>query len=43
MKRLRLLVLQLPVVQGLVYMVLLVMWAEEEVSLHWFNKKCHRS
>lgn len=32
MKRLRLLVLQLPVVQGLVYMVLLVMWAEEEVS-----------
>lgn len=25
------LVLQLPVVQGFVYMVLLVMWAEEEV------------
>lgn len=31
MKRLRLLVLQLPLVQGLVYMVLLVMWAEEQV------------
>lgn len=28
------LVLQLPVVQGLVYLVLLVMWAEEEVSLY---------
>ncbi|XKL66080.1 hypothetical protein PGB90_009500 [Kerria lacca] len=36
MKRLRLLVLQLPVVQGLVYMVLLVMWAEEE-SLYQVN------
>jgi organic solute transporter subunit alpha len=29
---LRLLILQLPIVQGLVYMVLLVMWAEEEVK-----------
>lgn len=27
------LVLQLPVVQGFVYMVLLVMWAEEEVII----------
>ena len=34
-KKLRLLVLQLPVVQGLVYMVLLVMWAEEEVEKIW--------
>ncbi|PSN40577.1 hypothetical protein C0J52_10779 [Blattella germanica] len=33
---LRLLVLQLPIVQGLVYMVLLVMWAEEE-SLYEVN------
>ena len=33
---LRLLVLQLPVVQGMVYMVLLVMWAEEE-SLYQVN------
>lgn len=34
---LRLLVLQLPVVQGLVYMTLLVMWAEREVC---FNIPC---
>ncbi|XP_067011568.2 organic solute transporter alpha-like protein [Anabrus simplex] len=33
-RQLRLLVLQLPVVQGLVYMVLLVMWAEEESLYH---------
>ncbi|XP_077299958.1 organic solute transporter alpha-like protein [Arctopsyche grandis] len=33
---LRMLVLQLPVVQGLVYMILLVMWAEEE-SLYQVN------
>lgn len=31
MMLLRLSVLQLPVVQGLLYMVLLVMWANEEV------------
>nr|XP_018899979.1 PREDICTED: organic solute transporter alpha-like protein [Bemisia tabaci]XP_018899980.1 PREDICTED: organic solute transporter alpha-like protein [Bemisia tabaci]XP_018899981.1 PREDICTED: organic solute transporter alpha-like protein [Bemisia tabaci]XP_018899982.1 PREDICTED: organic solute transporter alpha-like protein [Bemisia tabaci]XP_018899983.1 PREDICTED: organic solute transporter alpha-like protein [Bemisia tabaci] len=35
-KLLRLLVLQLPVVQGLVYLILLVMWAEEE-SLYQVN------
>ncbi|RZC41290.1 organic solute transporter alpha-like protein, partial [Asbolus verrucosus] len=35
-QRLRLLVLQLPVVQGLVYLVLLVMWAERE-SLYQVN------
>ncbi|XP_063217858.1 organic solute transporter alpha-like protein [Bacillus rossius redtenbacheri] len=35
-RKLRLLVLQLPVVQGLVYMVLMVMWAEEE-SLYQVN------
>lgn len=33
---LRMLVLQLPVVQGLLYMVLLVMWAEEQ-SLYNVN------
>ncbi|GLH09903.1 Organic solute transporter alpha-like protein, partial [Gryllus bimaculatus] len=35
-RRLRLLVLQLPLVQALLYMVLLVMWAEEE-SLYQVN------
>ncbi|XP_049944031.1 organic solute transporter alpha-like protein [Schistocerca serialis cubense] len=35
-RKLRLLVLQLPMVQGLIYMVLLVMWAEEE-SLYQVN------
>ncbi|XP_044727555.1 organic solute transporter subunit alpha [Chrysoperla carnea] len=33
---LRMLVLQLPVVQGMVYMILLIMWAEEE-SLYQIN------
>nr|CAD7198642.1 unnamed protein product [Timema douglasi] len=32
-RKLRMLILQLPVVQGLVYMILMVMWAEEEVSV----------
>ncbi|XP_022183380.1 organic solute transporter alpha-like protein [Myzus persicae] len=36
LRHLRMLVLQLPVVQGFVYMVLLVMWAEEE-SLYQVN------
>nr|CAD7457143.1 unnamed protein product [Timema tahoe] len=31
-RKLRMLILQLPVVQGLVYMILMVMWAEEEVN-----------
>jgi len=35
-RRLRLLVLQLPVVQGIIYMILLVMWAEEQ-SLYQVN------
>ncbi|XP_068908548.1 organic solute transporter alpha-like protein [Tenebrio molitor] len=35
-QRLRLMVLQLPVVQGLVYLILLVMWAERE-SLYQVN------
>lgn len=37
LRHLRILVLQLPVVQGFVYMVLLVMWAEEEVFVHLNN------
>ncbi|XP_050523349.1 uncharacterized protein LOC126895477 isoform X2 [Daktulosphaira vitifoliae] len=36
LRHLRMLVLQLPVVQGFVYMILLVMWAEEE-SLYQVN------
>nr|CAD7429596.1 unnamed protein product [Timema monikensis] len=35
-RKLRMLILQLPVVQGLVYMILMVMWAEEE-SLYQVN------
>lgn len=34
MLTLRMLVLQLPVVQGLLYVILLVMWAEEQVSIY---------
>lgn len=37
LRHLRMLVLQLPVVQGFVYMVLLVMWAEEEVITQYLN------
>nr|CAD7598513.1 unnamed protein product [Timema genevievae] len=35
-RKLRMLILQLPVVQGMVYMILMVMWAEEE-SLYQVN------